>query len=66
MYLTHDEVWTTRYADCSELVTKGGNSVKAGELIAKVGKAGRVTDPHLHFEVRGNGRPAIVRAMETE
>ncbi len=52
--VAHDAVWSTRYAHCSEFVAKDG-AVKQGEVIAKVGKTGRVTGPHLHFEVLKNG-----------
>lgn len=52
--VAHDAVWSTRYAHCSEFVAEDG-AVKQGELIAKVGKTGRVTGPHLHFEVLKNG-----------
>lgn len=55
VYLKHDGVWSTRYAHCSELITTVGESVKIGQVIAKVGKTGKVTGPHLHFEVRENG-----------
>lgn len=52
--IAHNAVWSTRYAHCSEFVAKDG-AVKQGEVIAKVGKTGRVTGPHLHFEVLKNG-----------
>jgi murein DD-endopeptidase MepM/ murein hydrolase activator NlpD len=52
--VTHNAIWSTRYAHCSEFVAKDG-AVKQGEVIAKVGKTGRVTGPHLHFEVLKNG-----------
>lgn len=51
----HGGGWTTRYAHCRELGVHPGQAVLAGEPIATVGKTGRATGPHLHFEVRSHG-----------
>ncbi|MBM3276316.1 MAG: peptidoglycan DD-metalloendopeptidase family protein, partial [Candidatus Sericytochromatia bacterium] len=47
----------TRYAHASSLHVDVGDRVSAGELIARVGSSGHSTGPHLHYEVRVNGRP---------
>jgi murein DD-endopeptidase MepM/ murein hydrolase activator NlpD len=55
--LSHSGNIQTIYGHCSSLSIKAGESVKKGQVIGKVGNTGNSTGPHLHFEVRVNGKP---------
>ncbi|MDD3145879.1 MAG: LysM peptidoglycan-binding domain-containing protein [Candidatus Riflebacteria bacterium] len=54
--LSHAGGYSTRYAHCSSILVKKGQSVKAGQVIARVGATGVATGNHLHFELRKNGK----------
>ena len=53
--VSHGNGYTTRYAHCSNLYVKVGETVSRGQVIAAVGSTGASTGPHCHFEVRING-----------
>ena len=47
----------TAYAHLRKMLVKPGMVISAGQQIGEVGSTGRATGPHLHFEVRLEGRP---------
>ena len=53
--INHGNGVTTRYAHCSDLYVKAGETVTKGQVIAAVGSTGASTGNHCHFEVRING-----------
>ncbi len=55
--IDHGHGLTTVYGHASKLLVKAGQTVKKGDVIAKVGSSGRSTGPHLHFEIRLYGSP---------
>jgi len=47
----------TVYGHLSHINVHEGQKVSVGDVIGRVGSTGRSTGPHLHYEVRRNGKP---------
>ena len=54
--LKHADGVETQYGHMSRLAVKAGQTVQRGQVIGYVGSTGMSTGPHLHYEVRVNGR----------
>jgi murein DD-endopeptidase MepM/ murein hydrolase activator NlpD len=55
--LEHGDGLETVYGHASRLFVTAGDRVRRGQVIGLTGSTGRSTAPHLHFEVRRDGRP---------
>ena len=55
--VNHGNGLQTLYAHCQKVTVKVGQKLQEGQVIANVGRTGRATTNHLHFEVRVNGKP---------
>ena len=53
--VNHGE-YETLYAHLSKIAVKEGQEVTTDTVIGEVGSTGRSTGPHLHLEIRENGR----------
>ena len=55
--INHPGGYQTRYAHLWKIYIKTGQKVKQKQCIGRVGNTGLSTCPHLHFEIRKNGKP---------
>lgn len=55
--LDHDGGWQTLYRGLSAALVKKGEMVTQGRLLGSLGAAAIWNTPHLHFELRWEGRP---------
>ncbi len=53
----HSDGWVSAYAHNEELLVKRGDTVKRGQIIAKAGQTGSVSQPQVHFELRKGSKP---------
>ena len=61
--IRHDEDYITTYAHNSALLVGVGESVRRGQVIARVGDSGDVEDSQLHFELRKGRQPIDPETM---
>lgn len=55
--LRHPNGYTTTYAHNKRNLVKAGQYIKQYQTIALLGDTGTSTGPHVHFEIRKNGKP---------
>jgi murein DD-endopeptidase MepM/ murein hydrolase activator NlpD len=54
--IRHGDAWASLYGHLSKFEIALRSRVRSGTLIGRVGSTGQSTGPHLHFELRQNGK----------
>jgi len=57
----HPNGWISAYAHCDQMLVQRGQRVARGQVIARVGSTGNVSEPQLHFELRRGNHPVDPR-----
>ncbi len=57
LLLRHEKGYDSYYGHLENWLVQRGDTVKVGAIIGKVGMTGQASAPHLHFEIRKNGKP---------
>jgi murein DD-endopeptidase MepM/ murein hydrolase activator NlpD len=65
LIVRHPNGYRTYYGHCSRLLVKKGAYVEQGQTIAGVGSTGKATGPHVHYEVRINGKPVNPNSVKS-
>ena len=55
--INHGSTYTTRYLHLSKILVHKGQKITRGQRIALSGATGRVTGPHIHYELIVRGHP---------
>ena len=55
--IDHGNGIVTKFAHCSRVMVRNGQTVSRSQLVATVGNTGLTVGPHLHYEVHVNGKP---------
>lgn len=55
--IEHSNEWATFYSHLDKILVKEGQAVSQGDKIGLMGRTGRATGVHLHFEIRHHRRP---------
>ena len=55
--IKHGQGWITAYGHADTLLVKRGQAVKRGQVIARAGETGNVSEAQLHFEIRKGRAP---------
>ena len=55
--IEHDENWSSFYSHLNQILVEEGEWVPKGKTIAAMGRTGRASGNHLHFELRWQKKP---------
>ncbi|MFW6160456.1 MAG: M23 family metallopeptidase, partial [Acidobacteriota bacterium] len=54
--ISHRGGYTTIYCHLSKFLVKPGQKIKRGETIGLVGSTGKALGPHVHYEIKRDGK----------
>ena len=55
--IRHTNNWVSAYAHNGKLLVKRGDKIKRGQVVARAGTSGSVSQPQVHFELRKGSKP---------